>query len=187
MENIKQGLTNPERWTMYMAEPDPMGQRARTLKLLKAAWNEYSRLRWLRRRRLQHVEQGLPLKREPLWLPHLSATERAAFVAVWHDAVNYIQRSLVNLQRRTVNNAVPDATGLRKHTMARIGYKRMQRAEQGLPTKKEPAALRFLGGSEQAEFDAAWQDAKEFESLRLSNRQCQDEYWAAEDPTGERT
>ncbi len=199
IEYIKQGFSNPERRTAYMAEPDSMGQRARTLKRLNAAWNAYSRLGRLGRQRLQRVEQGLPLKREPPWLPHLSATERAAFVAAWRDAIDYIQQGLANPQRRAAYNAVPDATGLRERTMkqlqtawntysrlARIGRKRMQRAQHGLPTEQGPAALKFLGGSERAEFDAAWQDAKEFKRLGLSNRQRRDEYWAAEDPTGER-
>jgi hypothetical protein len=185
MEYIKQGLTNPERRTVYMAEPDPMGQPARTLKLLKAALNKYSRLGRLGRRGLQRVEQALPLKRKPPWLLHLSATERAAFVPASRDAVHYIQRGLANPQCRAAYNAVSDVTGMRERTMAHVRRKRMQRAEYGLPTKKESAALRFLGGSERAEFDAAWQDAKEFKRWGLSNRQRRDEYWAAEDPTGE--
>jgi hypothetical protein len=159
MEYLKRGLPYPQRRAEYQAAPDPTGERAQTLQRQQKAWNAYSRLAGLGRRRLRKAQQGLApdaasssssssrwprASRQPPWLPFLSEQERAEYDAAQSDAIEYNNRGLTNPQRRAEYQAAPDPTGERAQTLARqqtawtayarlgrLGRSRLRAAQQG--------------------------------------------------------
>jgi hypothetical protein len=66
----------------YLAEPDPHGERAATLKRLQAAYSTGTRLRAIGTQRMDHAAEGLPphmlLEKTKRWLDFLDESERAA-------------------------------------------------------------------------------------------------------------
>jgi hypothetical protein len=111
----------------------------------------YSRLASRGRRLLQKVQQGLPLGREPPWLHHVTEQQRAEYKAVWPDAMAFQNEGLADPRRRAEYLAAPDPTGKRAERLerlqaarnaysrlARLGRRRMLKAEQGQPKDREP-------------------------------------------------
>jgi hypothetical protein len=201
----QRGFDKPEVRKKYLAESDPTGERAATLKRLQDAANIEAKLRAKGMRRMNRVAAGKPPVQtaKKQLLAYLDEKERAELEAVQDDAKEWRQRGFDKLEVQKKYLAEPDPTGERAATFKRLraalkthgrlwetAMRRQNRAEAGMSPRKAANEvqpwLAFLDEQERAEVDAVQENIMEWRDLRLYNLQTRKDYLAASDADGQR-